>query len=55
VLIMFGIFGGLLAFGFIGVFIGPTLLATSYALLLDWLIRKEKETLVMPGKQGVAD
>lgn len=31
VLIVFGIFGGLLAFGFIGVFIGPTLLATSYA------------------------
>lgn len=45
VLIMFGIFGGLLAFGFIGVFIGPTLLATSYALMLDWLIRKEQETL----------
>ncbi|QPK62759.1 AI-2E family transporter [Methylomonas sp. LL1] len=45
VLIMFGIFGGLLAFGFIGVFIGPTLLATSYALMLDWLIRKEHETL----------
>lgn len=43
VLIMFGIFGGLLAFGFIGVFIGPTLLATSYALLLDWLIRQEQQ------------
>ena len=45
VLIVFGIFGGLLAFGFIGVFIGPTLLATSYALVLDWLIRKEQETI----------
>lgn len=45
VLIMFGIFGGLLAFGFIGVFIGPTLLATSYALMLDWLIQKEQEEL----------
>ena len=45
ILIVFGIFGGLLAFGFIGVFIGPTLLATSYALILDWLIRKEQETL----------
>jgi predicted PurR-regulated permease PerM len=45
VLILFGILGGLLAFGFIGVFIGPTLLATSYALMLDWLIRKERETL----------
>lgn len=45
VLIVFGIFGGLLAFGFIGVFIGPTLLATSYALVLDWLIRKEQESI----------
>ncbi|MGY6274451.1 AI-2E family transporter [Methylomonas sp. MgM2] len=45
VLILFGIFGGLLAFGFIGVFIGPTLLATSYALMLDWLIRKEQEAI----------
>ncbi|MDD2739072.1 MAG: AI-2E family transporter [Methylomonas lenta] len=45
VLILFGILGGLLAFGFIGVFIGPTLLATSYALMLDWLIRKERDTL----------
>jgi predicted PurR-regulated permease PerM len=41
VLILFGIFGGLLAFGFIGVFIGPTLLATSYALLLEWLVHKQ--------------
>jgi len=45
ILIVFGIFGGLLAFGFIGVFIGPTLLATSYALILDWLIRKEQESI----------
>lgn len=44
ILIVFGIFGGLLAFGFIGVFIGPTLLATSYALIMDWLIRKEQES-----------
>ncbi|MDT4332015.1 AI-2E family transporter [Methylomonas sp. MED-D] len=50
VLIVFGIFGGLLAFGFIGVFLGPTLLATSYALLLDWLIRTEQETLAESDK-----
>lgn len=43
VLIVFGIFGGLLAFGFIGVFLGPTLLATCYALMLDWLIRNEQD------------
>jgi len=44
VLIVLGIFGGLLAFGFIGVFLGPTLLATSFALVLDWLIRKEERS-----------
>lgn len=37
VLIVFGILGGLLAFGFIGAFLGPTLLSTAYALLMDWL------------------
>ena len=52
VLILFGILGGLLAFGFIGVFIGPTLLATSYALMLDWLIRKEQETLRNPVEEN---
>ncbi len=46
VLIVIGIFGGLFEFGFIGVFIGPTLLATMYSLVLDWLIRKEQEPLV---------
>ncbi len=45
VLILFGIIGGLLAFGFIGIFIGPTLLATSYALLLDWLVRRKQEAV----------
>lgn len=43
VLIVFGIFGGLLAFGFIGLFLGPTLLATTYALVIDWVMRKEHE------------
>lgn len=52
ILIVFGIFGGLLAFGFIGVFLGPTLLATSYELVLDWLIRKERES---HEKNGPAD
>lgn len=42
VLIVFGIFGGLLAFGFIGVFVGPTLLATFYALMLDWLMGNDE-------------
>ncbi|MBK5001679.1 AI-2E family transporter [Pseudomonas sp. S31] len=36
VIVLLGVFGGLLAFGFIGLFIGPTLLAVGYSLLLDW-------------------
>ena len=35
-LIMFGVLGGALAFGFIGVFIGPTLLAVGYRIVSEW-------------------
>ena len=38
ILIFFGVIGGALAFGFIGVFLGPTLLAVGYRLLLDWAV-----------------
>jgi predicted PurR-regulated permease PerM len=36
ILVMLGVFGGVVAFGFIGVFLGPTLLAIGFALLSDW-------------------
>jgi predicted PurR-regulated permease PerM len=36
VLILFGVLGGAVAFGFIGVFIGPTLLAVCYRLVKEW-------------------
>ena len=36
VIVLLGVFGGLIAFGFIGLFIGPTLLAIAYSLLVDW-------------------
>ncbi len=36
-LIFVGVVGGLLAFGFIGVFVGATVLAVSYTMLLRWL------------------
>lgn len=35
-LILFGVLGGALAFGFIGVFLGPTLLAVGYRIIADW-------------------
>ncbi len=36
-LVFMGVLGGVLAFGFIGVFLGPVILAVSYALLSEWV------------------
>lgn len=36
-LIFVGVLGGVIAFGFIGIFVGATVLAVSYRLLLRWL------------------
>jgi predicted PurR-regulated permease PerM len=33
---MLGAIGGVLAFGFLGLFLGPVLLAVGYTLLKDW-------------------
>jgi predicted PurR-regulated permease PerM len=44
--IMMGVLGGALAFGFLGVFIGPTVLAVAYALLRDWTIGSQERASV---------
>jgi predicted PurR-regulated permease PerM len=36
-LVVLGVFGGAVAFGFIGIFVGPTLLAVAWSLLNAWL------------------
>jgi predicted PurR-regulated permease PerM len=36
ILIFFGVLGGAIAFGFIGVFLGPTLLAVGFRLVTEW-------------------
>lgn len=36
ILVLMGVMGGAVAFGFIGVFLGPTLLAVGYRLLQEW-------------------
>jgi predicted PurR-regulated permease PerM len=41
ILILLGVLGGVIAFGFIGVFLGPTLLALGYSLISEWSPRKE--------------
>ncbi|MEO4046626.1 AI-2E family transporter [Pseudomonas sp. CAU 1711] len=37
VVVLLGVFGGILAFGFMGLFLGPTLLAVAFSLLGDWV------------------
>lgn len=36
VLVLLGVFGGVIAFGFVGIFLGPTLLAVGYNLVRRW-------------------
>ncbi len=36
ILVMLGVFGGAMAFGLIGLFLGPTLLAVGYSLIEEW-------------------
>ncbi len=36
ILVLLGVFGGVVAFGFIGVFLGPVLLALGFALVKEW-------------------
>ncbi len=40
-LVFLGVIGGLLSYGLIGVFLGPTLVAITYTLLLSWLAEPE--------------
>lgn len=44
-LVFLGVIGGVLAFGFIGIFLGPTLLALGYTLLMEWTTGGRKPTV----------
>ena len=37
ILVVFGVLGGVLAFGLVGLFIGPVVLAVSLAIWREWL------------------
>ncbi|MBI1396065.1 MAG: AI-2E family transporter [Betaproteobacteria bacterium] len=39
ILVFTGVLGGVIAFGFVGIFLGPTLLAVAYRLLDEWSAR----------------
>jgi len=36
VLVLFGVLGGILAFGFVGIFLGPVLLAVGFRFVRRW-------------------
>ncbi len=42
-LVFLGMFGGALAFGFLGLFLGPTILAVGQAVLHAWVPQAESE------------
>lgn len=48
-LILFGVMGGVLTFGFVGVFIGPTLLAVGFSLAQEWTARDSMKKLQPAG------
>jgi len=52
-LIFLGVVGGIIAFGFLGLFIGPTLLTVAYNLFRDWMNR-EKPMAVAAAPSGAA-
>ena len=42
-LVVLGVFGGAIAFGFIGLFVGPALLAVAWSLMKAWLEVQQRE------------
>ncbi len=52
-LIVLGVFGGVAAFGFIGLFIGPPMLAIGLTLVQLWIVRRSERQIVQ-GQGGTA-
>jgi predicted PurR-regulated permease PerM len=42
-LILAGVIGGLVAFGLVGIFVGPVLLAVAYKLLQEWIAEADAQ------------
>ncbi len=55
ILIMLGVLGGAAAFGLLGVFVGPTLLAVAHAVLRDWVsVKTGRPSAVPPAARAPA-
>jgi len=53
-LIFAGVIGGLVAFGVIGLFIGPVVLAVAYTLLAAWVSEDDTSSMVAAGRPAPA-
>ncbi|CAM5773260.1 membrane protein [Labrys miyagiensis] len=54
-LIMAGVIGGLITFGLLGIFIGPTVLAVTYTLLTAWIFEDvDPDTAQLPAAESQA-
>jgi len=51
-LVVFGVLGGVLAFGLVGLFIGPVLLAVSLAIWREWLEEHQQEVAAPSSESG---
>jgi predicted PurR-regulated permease PerM len=54
VLVLFGVLGGLIAFGFLGIFLGPTLLALGYVLFQEWSAEPRSATSALGEERAQA-
>jgi predicted PurR-regulated permease PerM len=54
-LVFLGVIGGVLAFGFIGIFLGPTLLALGFTLLMEWTVGGRKTAAAAAGPPAAID
>jgi predicted PurR-regulated permease PerM len=52
-LVLSGVIGGLIAFGLIGIFIGPTVLAVSYTLLQAWIAEDDDPDAASTPQSGM--
>jgi predicted PurR-regulated permease PerM len=53
ILVLFGVIGGAMAFGLIGLFLGPTLLAVGYSMFNEWSSDPAKRMLDGEGKSDL--
>ena len=52
ILVLLGVLGGVVAFGFIGVFLGPVLLALGLALLSEWAVIASEDSIIVVGRNA---